>query len=124
MLRKAADTAFGSPGVEFGLSAQTPGDSTSRIAELLTGDAEWELIKTLAGYPEAVSAAAAGMDPSLLAAYLYELSKTFSRFYHDCPILNAEDPGLAGARLALSRAVLRVLQDALHLICIPFLEAM
>ncbi|GHT59124.1 arginine--tRNA ligase [Spirochaetia bacterium] len=93
-------------------------------AELLSGDAEWELIKTLAAYPEAVSAAAAGMDPSLLAAYLYELSKTFSRFYHDCPILNAEESGLAGARLALSRAVLRVLQDALHLICIPFLEAM
>jgi arginyl-tRNA synthetase len=93
-------------------------------AELLTGDAEWELIKTLAGYPEAVSAAAAGMDPSLLAAYLYELSKTFSRFYHDCPILNAGNDELAIARLALSRAVLRVLQDALRLICIPFLEAM
>ncbi|GHU70862.1 arginine--tRNA ligase [Spirochaetia bacterium] len=93
-------------------------------AELLSGDAEWELLKTLAAYPEAVSAAAAGMDPSLLAAYLYELSKTFSRFYHDCPILNAEESGLADARLALSRAVLRVLQDALHLICIPFLEAM
>ncbi|GHV60376.1 arginine--tRNA ligase [Spirochaetia bacterium] len=93
-------------------------------AALLTGDAEWELVKTLANYPEAVSAAAAGMDPSLLTTYLYELSKTFSRFYHDCPILNAEDPGLAAARLALSRAVLRVLQDALHLVCIPFLEAM
>ncbi|GHV53643.1 arginine--tRNA ligase [Spirochaetia bacterium] len=124
LLRKADAAAFDAPSVEFGQIAQTPSDSACRIAELLTGDAEWELIKTLVGYPDAVSAAAAGMDPSLLAAYLYELSKTFSRFYHDCPILNAEDPGLVGARLALSRAVLRVLQDALELICIPFLEAM
>ncbi|MDR0449897.1 MAG: arginine--tRNA ligase [Treponema sp.] len=91
---------------------------------LLAGDAEWELLKSLAAYPETVAAAAAGMDPSLLASYLYELSKCFSRFYHDCPVLNAEKPGLARARLALSRAVLRVLKDALELVCIPFLEAM
>jgi arginyl-tRNA synthetase len=64
------------------------------------------------------------MDPSLLAAYLYELAKAFSRFYHDCPILSAEEPDLAVARLALCKAVLWVLKDALNLICIPFLEAM
>jgi len=91
---------------------------------LLTSDPEWELIKTLAAYPAAVGEAAAGLDPSRLAAYLYELSKCFSRFYHDCPILNAENAGVSAARLALSQAVLRVLQDALHLICVPFLEIM
>jgi arginyl-tRNA synthetase len=91
---------------------------------LLTSDPEWELIKTLAAYPAAVGEAAAGLDPSRLAAYLYELSKCFSRFYHDCPILNAENADVSAARLALSQAVLRVLQDALHLICVPFLEIM
>jgi arginyl-tRNA synthetase len=92
--------------------------------ELLTGDAEWGLLKTLAAYPEAVSGAALKMDPSILAAYLYELSKSFSRFYHDCPILAAETPDLAASRLSLCRAVLRVLRDALALVCIPFLETM
>jgi arginyl-tRNA synthetase len=91
---------------------------------LLTGDAEWELLKALAAYPEVVAEAAERMDPSALAAWLYELSKSFSRFYHDCPILNAGDTALAAARLALSRGVLAVLRDALNLICIPFLEAM
>ena len=91
---------------------------------LLTGDPEWELLKALAAYPAAIREAAAGLDPSRLAAYLYDLSKSFSRFYHDCPILNAENPGLAAARLDLSRAVMRVLRDALNLICIPFLEVM
>jgi arginyl-tRNA synthetase len=64
------------------------------------------------------------MDPSVMAAYLYDLSRGFSRFYHDCPILNAEDPDLAASRLELCKAVLRVLRDALHLIGTPFLEAM
>jgi arginyl-tRNA synthetase len=91
---------------------------------LLVSDPEWELVKALAAYPQAVSDAAADLDPSRLAAYLYELSKCFSRFYHDCPILNAENPDLSSARLGLSRAVLRVLKDALNLICVPFLEAM
>jgi arginyl-tRNA synthetase len=92
--------------------------------ELLSSDAEWELVKTISAYPNAVADAAAHMDPSILAAYLYELSKGFSRFYHDCPILNAGDPGLAAGRLALAKGVLRVLRDALHLIGIPFLETM
>ncbi|MDR2718815.1 MAG: arginine--tRNA ligase [Treponema sp.] len=91
---------------------------------LLVSDPEWELVKTLAQYPQAVGEAAAALDPSRLAAYLYELSKCFSRFYHDCPILNAENPDVSAARLGLARAVLRVLQDALHLTCIPFLEIM
>jgi len=91
---------------------------------LLVSDPEWELVKTLAAYPQAISDAADALDPSRLAAYLYELSKCFSRFYHDCPILNAEKPELSSARLGLSQAVLRVLKDALNLICVPFLEAM
>jgi arginyl-tRNA synthetase len=94
------------------------------VFSLLTSDPEWELVKILSAYPQAVSGAALDLDPSRLASYLYELSKCFSRFYHDCPILNAGNPELSAARLGLSRAVLRVLKDALNLICVPFLEAM
>ncbi|MDR2185749.1 MAG: arginine--tRNA ligase [Treponema sp.] len=92
--------------------------------ELLVDDAEWELVKTISAYPHVVADAADRMDPSVLTAYLYELSKGFSRFYHDCPILNAKDPDLAAGRLALSKAVLRILRDALNLTGIPFLETM
>ena len=92
--------------------------------ELLSGDAEWELVKTLGAYNDAVANAAENMDPSLVAAYLYELAKAFSRFYHDCPILGAEEPELARARLALCQAVLVALRNAMNLTCIPFLEAM
>jgi arginyl-tRNA synthetase len=81
-------------------------------------------VKLLGAYRDAVTAAASGMDPSLLAAYLYDISRAFSRFYHDCPILSAESPDLAAARFALCRAMLLVLRDALDLVCIPFLEVM
>ncbi|MDR2552318.1 MAG: arginine--tRNA ligase [Treponema sp.] len=91
---------------------------------LLTGDPEWELLKALGDYDGAAAAAAENLDPSLLGTYLYGLSRAFSRFYHDCPILQAENPGLAAARLDLARASLKVLKDAMHLVCIPFLEVM
>jgi arginyl-tRNA synthetase len=110
LLRKAGDTK--------------DAESEKPRFELLTHDAEWELIKTLGAYNDALIASAAGMDPSLVAAYLYELARAFSRFYHDCPILSAGEPELAAARLGLCKAVLLVLKDALYLTCIPFLEAM
>ncbi|MDR2446620.1 MAG: arginine--tRNA ligase [Treponema sp.] len=92
--------------------------------ELLSGDAEWDVVKTLFDYNNAIADAAEKMDSSLVAAYAYSLSKAFSRFYHDCPILNAENPDLAAARLALSEAALFVLKDALRLVGIPFLDVM
>ncbi|MCL2208754.1 MAG: arginine--tRNA ligase [Treponema sp.] len=99
-------------------------DSKDADFSLLTGDPEWELVKTLASYPAAVSDAASNLDPSCLAGFLYELSKAFSRFYHECPVLNCGDPALSAARLELSRAVMLVLKDAFNLVCIPFLEVM
>jgi arginyl-tRNA synthetase len=104
-------------------AASPPADQIPNYG-LLSGDAEWDLLKLMSGYPDAIAESAARMDPSVLAAYLYELSRAFSRFYHDCPILNAAGADLAAARLALSKGVLRILKDALNLICIPFLELM
>jgi arginyl-tRNA synthetase len=100
------------------------GEEGSADFSLLVGDCEWDLIKSLADYPSAIKNAASNLDPSHLTAYLYELSKYFSRFYHECPILNCPDPALSKARLELSRAVMYVLKDAFDLVCIPFLSVM
>jgi arginyl-tRNA synthetase len=121
-LQKKGD--WGAESREQGAESREQLAMSNDTFSLLISDPEWELVKTLAAYPQAVGDAAASLDPSRLAAYLYELSKCFSRFYHDCPILNAGDSKLSSARLGLSRAVLRVLKDALNLICVPFLEAM
>ncbi len=91
---------------------------------LLKHDAEWELIKILEMYPKTVQRSAENLDPSLLANYTYDVAKAFSRFYHDCPILGAEDASLRVTRLELAKSTRIVLKNALHLILVPFLETM
>ena len=93
-------------------------------ASLLTNESEWELLKTLEDFPEQVARSALRKDPSALTAYLYELSKAFSRFYRDCPILSGEDADLSYTRMELARATKIVLQNAMNLVLIPFMEIM
>lgn len=93
-------------------------------AALLTVEDEKTLIKMLISYPEVVEQAAADLNPSVLAAFLYDLAKTYSRFYHDNPILNNEDKAVAVSRMTLSTAILQVFRNGFELIGIPFLEKM
>ncbi|MDR2897453.1 MAG: arginine--tRNA ligase [Spirochaetaceae bacterium] len=119
ILRRAEETAVSA-------GAASAGDTSAKSIryDLLSSETEWELVKLLAGYPAMVEKAARTYDPSLITGYLYDISKSFSRFYHDCPILNAENPELISARLELSRGVLVVLKSAMNLVLIPFLETM
>ncbi|MFP4483697.1 MAG: arginine--tRNA ligase [Spirochaetaceae bacterium] len=91
---------------------------------LLQAPDEWELVRLIGEFPERVSQAAEGLNPSLMTGYLYELSKTFSRYYHDHPIVVNEDERVRNARVVLTRALLQVLRNAFELVGIPFLETM
>ncbi len=91
---------------------------------LLKHDAEWELVKILEMFPKIVHRGAENLDPSLVANYTYDVAKAFSRFYHDCPILSAEQDDLKVARLELAKCTLIVLKNAMNLILVPFLETM
>ena len=93
-------------------------------AELLSLEEEWRIIKQLSSYPDAVELSARELNPSIITLYLYELSKNFSRFYHDHPVLHNKDPNLVVSRITLAKAVLQVLQNGFRLIGIPFLEKM
>ncbi len=93
-------------------------------ATYLNTTEEWELVKLLSDFPVVVELSASSYNPSLLANYLYEVSKTFSRYYHEHPILYAEDPDVAASRVQLSRCVLQVLKNGMYLLNIPFLEVM
>jgi arginyl-tRNA synthetase len=91
---------------------------------LLKEDSERELIKLLEEFPAKVDQAGKEINPALLAAFLYDLSRTFSRYYHDNPVLNNENKSLVLARISLAKAVLQVLKNAYRLLGIPFLETM
>ena len=103
------------------------GDEVDQIpfdASLLKELEERELLKLMASFPEVVEQAGLEMNPSLITGFLYDISKLFSKFYHDYSILHAEDLSLIKARVTLSQMVLQVLKNAFSLVGIPFLESM
>ncbi len=85
---------------------------------------EVELIQTLAAYPKRIADAAKEYAPSLIAAYAYELAKTYSRFYAELSIFNEADEALKSLRVALSAQTAKVLKAALQLIGIQAPERM
>jgi len=93
-------------------------------SELLKQGDEWDIVKLLGSYPDVVARAGAEYNPSLVTAYLYDLSRTFSRYYHDNPVLHNADQDLVATRVRLCRAVAQVLKNAFALVAIPFLERM
>ncbi len=85
---------------------------------------EWEITKSLALFPETVAASARELNPSILTSYLFDLCRSFSRWYQDYPVLRNEDSDLVISRIALVRGMERVVRNGLLLLGIPFLEAM
>lgn len=94
------------------------------IGELLVEEDEKELLKLVDTFPEIVEKAAMNYDPSLIAGFLYDLAKTFSHYYHDNRILNAETKELIKARVMLCYMISVVMKNGFALIGVPFLEAM
>ncbi len=83
----------------------------------ITAAEEADVIKVLARFPEKVLAAIEDSEPSYIARYAIELATAFNRFYHNCPILSADDENVKNTRLAITEAAGTVLKTALGLIC-------
>lgn len=91
---------------------------------VLSLEDEREMLKMLSSFPEVVGKACTQYDPSIVCAFLYDLSKKFSHWYHDNQILKADTPELVKARVSLCEMVLQVMKNAFDLVGIPFLEKM
>ena len=85
---------------------------------------EIELIKSLAELPAVVAAAGENFAPSMIAAYAYELAKTFNGYYHDHSILREEDAAKRAMRLQLAAAVAQVICKSMSLLGIEVPERM
>ena len=93
-------------------------------AALLDSDSDWELLRLIGEYPSVVLTAGKEKNPALVAVFLYEVAKSFSRYYHDNPVLGNENPDLSASRVALATGVLQVLKNGFYLLNIPFLKSM
>jgi arginyl-tRNA synthetase len=85
-------------------------DADSRL-DLLTDEAEFAVVKKMAGFPRLLEAAAAAHEPHRISFYLYELASEFHALWNkgkEAPqlrfILEGETE-LTQARLALLKAI-------------------
>ncbi len=95
------------------------------ITELPTElhETEKSLAISLYEFPKIIEDAAAQYDPSVLANYLYEIAKGFSKFWHDVPVLKANDVEKV-FRLKLAKIVAHTLKQGMDLLGIEMPERM
>jgi arginyl-tRNA synthetase len=90
--------------------------------ELLVSPADLELLRVLAAWPRTVTAAAIAHEPHRIAFYVHELAATLHSFWAkgkedpQLRFVNAEDPKLTLARLALVDAVRQVIVNGLTIL--------
>jgi arginyl-tRNA synthetase len=84
---------------------------------------ETALMTELSRYPEIVEAAAANLEPHLVAQYLRELANALHAYYHAHQFI-VDDADLRDARLALIAAARQVLSNGLDLLGVSAPESM
>ena len=97
-------------------------DGIEPKAGTTTDESERLLLLTLSRFGEVVDDAVHDYEPSLVTRFILDVCTDFNKFYHDCPILSAQDENVRATRLAICRAVNAVLGRALDLICIKKTE--
>lgn len=85
---------------------------------------EKALLKNLMAFESAIATSLEHYKPNTLCTYLFELSQSFSHFYNNLRILDAEKPEERAARLALVSATAYVLKNGLELLGIEVPERM
>jgi arginyl-tRNA synthetase len=109
------------------------GKSILRKQETIEGEAdysklsskeEFELIKTLEGFNEAINHSIDKFEPSVVTRYAVDVAKAFNKFYNAHKISGIEDSGLKNARLKMVEATCQVIKNALYLIGLDVVEKM
>ena len=106
-------------GEEQGLTVNEQADLSPLKAEK-----EFELLKKIGDFPQAIAEAAEKRIPHRMTNYVQELSAAFHSFYNAEKVLDAENKPLSEARLALIQAVQVTLKNALQLIGVSAPEKM
>ena len=78
--------------------------------------------ETLCRFGERVCSAIDDYEPSYITRFILDVASAFNRFYHNCPILSAEDEAVRASRVRLTEATKVVLGNAFDLICLKKTE--
>ena len=90
----------------------------------LSSKEEFELVKSIANFNNAISLSLEKLEPSILTRYVIEVAKGFNKFYNAHSVLNLEDEDLKATRLNLVKVTLQVLKNGLELLGIDVVEEM
>ena len=85
---------------------------------------EFDLARALDAFPETVLSAAEKYEPCLISRLCVDIAQKFNKFYFNCKILTAETEEIKNFRLALTKATLQTLTNALSLLGIGVPEKM
>lgn len=96
-------------------------DQTSGVA---VNALEHELIQHLYRYPVVIEDAGKDLSPGLVANYIYDLARSFSHFYHECPIIKETDELKRNLRLQLCLMTANTVRSAFSLLGIRVPERM
>jgi arginyl-tRNA synthetase len=96
--------------------------SGARIA--LSHPAERSLGLQLLRFAEALADTEADYMPHHLTSYLFDLAKSYSAFFENCPVLKAETEELRASRLLLCDLTARTIRTGLDLLGIQVVEKM
>ena len=73
---------------------------------------------------EILESAAEEYKPNVITGYLWDLAKSYSGFYQNCPVLKADTPMLRQSRLLLCDLTARTLKFGLNLLGIDVVDRM
>ncbi|MBU5590503.1 arginine--tRNA ligase [Clostridium sp. MSJ-4] len=90
----------------------------------LNSKEEFELVKTLKAFNEAILSAIDKLEPAMLTRYIIDVAKAFNKFYNSHSIINLEDESLKNARLNMVEATCTVIHNGLSLLGIETVEKM
>jgi arginyl-tRNA synthetase len=99
-------------------------DISATISNITLHPKEKELLKQLELFSTVIQNAATQYSPALIANYAYELSKEFSSFYQNVPVLGAETEYEKVFRIQLSKKVGETIKSAFGLLGIEVPERM
>lgn len=85
---------------------------------------EITLMVQLSRFPDIVLQGAQDRNPAVLCGYLYDLCRSFNKYYYDNPIIKAKDESTVLGRVKLSGATRSVLARGLEILGIKALERM
>jgi arginyl-tRNA synthetase len=85
---------------------------------------EKDLIVSLNEFTKKIEAAGKEYSPSIIAQYVYDLSKAYSHFYTELSVFNADNEAAKSFRIALSDAVAKTIKRSMMLLGIEVPERM